>query len=444
MPKKKGGGATAVASEAEKKQLAQAVEENEAKAVERKNILDYVEAEPFDLEAIVGKDWSPDNPAVAYVELTPGQCRWLIEKRCDRNRPVRANSVTEYSDRMLLGSFEAFTGNVLAFARFPDGIISLVNGQHQCRGAWLAAARMIANPAYADSDEVAITLQNFKLKFVLVAGIDPDGVQLLDHGVQRTHTDVIAATDMFSNVTDPAEKKKLNSWYPTAAKIVFFRAQYGESVRCPRKFQFHELTEIQQDENFAYLKTACLELMKHVKDRPDIVSPQKGFNGNYLVATAFAVYLAAGEAKANEFLQAVRDYVVGGDEVVAEREKGNGLYRALERYGAKNGRQSVLDNDQKLSCLMAGADAFLKGTTYDKPSAVKTPVPHPSLGGNDELGGFKLRWLDKIDNHVLTPEEIEQRKLPAAELPKGFNPKEAKGRKARFIMTHEDSVLERY
>lgn len=439
MPKKPSGkGATTQTTE--KQQLEKAVSDNAAEPKpERKDILQLVPIEEFKLPE---QDWSPENPVVDIVELTPGQCRYIIEKLCPRNRKVRANTVVEYSDRMLAGSFEGFTGNQLGFAKFSDNVRSLCNGQHQLRAAWLTKARLLANP----DTESAIDPDNFTLKMVMVCGIDPDSVQLLDHGTPRTHQDVVGGTDMFSDIENEADRNTLNRWYSTAAKIIHFRRAYGESVRCPRKFQFHELTAITTGKDTEWLETACRHLMALVKDRPDMVKPQGGVNASYLVAAAFCLFRVAGATKAKAFMQAVSDYYGGGDPVQAEREKGNGLYFALDRYLTKSGRSSDLSNDQKLSALMAGAAYILNPDSMkvSKPSEVKVTVPYPSLGKHDDLGSFAYRWVDGQDGHILTEEEIKQRELPEAVPPKDYDPINSKGAKARFVLTKGHSKLERY
>lgn len=442
MPKKPtGGGKAKTATASEKQQLEQQVSDQAAeKKPERRDILQLVEIEEFKLPS--DKDWSPENPIVDIVELTPGQCRYIIEKLCPRNRKVRPQTVVEYSDRMLAGSFEGFTGNQLGFTRFADNARSLCNGQHQLRAAWLTAARLLANP---DTD-TELDLESFKLKMVMVCGIDPDSVQLLDHGTPRTHQDVVGGTDLFSDIEDLGDRHTLDRWYSTAAKIIHFRRAYGESVRCPRKFQFHELTAITTSKDTEWLKTACLHLLKLVKNRPEMVKPQGGVNASYLVASAFALQRVAGAAKARDYMQAVSDYYGGGDPVAAEREKGNGLYFALDRYLSKNGKTAALSNDGKLSALMFGAAAFMDPENHKcaRPGDVKVQIPYPSLGKHDELGSFAYRWVDSQDNHVLTEEEITQRELGEPVLPKEIDVTALKGAKARYPLTKGHSKLERF
>lgn len=441
MPKKPAAKAvSAKASEKEQLEAVVAESRQEEKKPERRNILDLVEAEEFKYPG--SQEWSPENPVVDVVELTPGQCRYIIEKLCPRNRKVRDKSVVEYSDRMLEGSFEGFTGNQLGFTRFKDNTISLCNGQHQLRAAWLTKARLLANPDTPSE----IDPETFKLKMVMVLGIDPDSVQLLDHGTPRTHQDVVGGTDVFKDIEEPNDRNTLNRWYSTAAKIIHFRRAYGESVRCPRKFQFHELTEIMHDSKMEWLATACRALLKLVKDNPDITKPQGGVNASYLVATAFLISEVASRSKANEFLTKIADYYKGGDEVAAERAKGCGVYYALDRYLSKNGRSQELSQDGKLSVLMAAARAFLnpEENRVSKPSEVKFTIPFESLGKGDKLGSFAYRWIDSQDGHLLTEKEIEERELGEPVPPKDFDPATAKGQKARFPLTKGHSKLERY
>lgn len=399
--------------EVEEGEVTETIESLEnAQTEEEKNILDLVEEETFEVP-----DFDTDEKIVKLVTVTPGQAKYLISKFCARNRPVRPNTVIQYKNRMLRGGFVDFTGNQLGFCRFSDGTRSMVNGQHQLRALMNAAAELLNNPE-ADS---YIPLDELKLEMVMVTGISPDAVSLLDHGTPRTHTDVVYSTDLFSGPdVEASDVKFLSNTYSTAAKIVCFREKYGQGVMSRRKFEYDEIQKIAYSESHAYLKRAVLKIKELADNDPRIIKPRIGVNASYLAATAFAVYRATNKTTADKFLDEVASYFaqLGEDKTTMKIEDGNGLFQSLSRYNAAslNGKR-----EERLHCLMAGAAAFLTGQKYMKPSDVPTAgTVHPSLGKDDQVGEFQYVWVDTRDGHTLTEEEIAENDLPEAGIPAGF------------------------
>lgn len=383
----------------------------EAETEEEKNILDLIEEVEFEVP-----DFEQDEKTAQVVIVSPGQAKYLINKFCSRNRPVRPNTVIQYKGRVLRGGFEDFTGNQLGFCRFDDGTRSIVNGQHQLRALWAAAAELLNNP------EIDTNLSDeLQLEMVMVTGISPAGVSLLDHGTPRSHTDVVYSTDLFSGPDVEAKDVKfLSNTYSTAAKIVWFREKYGQGVMSRRKFEFDELQRIADSKEFDYLKKAVLHIKKLNEDDPRVCKPRVGVNASYLAAAAFAVYRAAGKGRAEQFLEEVGSYYknLGEDKTSLKVEDGNGLYQALSRYNAQT---LAGKREERLHCIMAGAAAFLLGTKYDTPGKVPTlGIVHPTLGGEDQVGEFQFVWVDTRDGHVLTDEEIEVAELPEAGYPEKF------------------------
>lgn len=414
--------------------------DKEDKAPPPPPITDLVEMTPFVIPEVTDECWEKGR-SEGPVMITPGMAKFLLAKFCDRNRRVRPNTVNEYADRILAGGFKQFSGNVLGFAKFDDGDLrSMVNGQHQCHALVLAAARLLKNP---DMEVDVDGVNDLAIPMTVTFGIDPDSIPLLDHGTPRTHADVVQGSDAFVGIEDKDDLKKLSTMFATAAKIILFRTKYGKGVECRQKFQFHELAELNESDKFAWLKTACTEVLRISQNNKKITQPQGGVNASYLAAAAFSVYQVAKATKAKEFLAKVEEYysLVGSDEMKKHLKDGEGVFNALAYYHEK-GFEGM--REQRLACVYAAAYAFLHGTVYNKKSDMDLSIPFKSLGKGDDLGDYRYRWIDADDHHQLTDVEIAERQLGEPGLPKGWKEHEAKGVKARFVHREGKSVVERF
>lgn len=111
------------------------------------------------------------EPCVEFIDVSPAEARHVLLHRNDMNRVMRNKRTQDYA-RDVLGKAWPVNGETVKF----DYHGQTLDGQHRFE----AVASLLGE---VDDD--------FRLRFLVVAGLDPAVRDTIDHGIPRSHADVL-------------------------------------------------------------------------------------------------------------------------------------------------------------------------------------------------------------------------------------------------------------
>lgn len=135
---------------------------------------------------------SATKPSVEFIDVSPAEARHVLLHRNEANRNLRSNRASDYA-RDVQAKAWPVNGETVKFC--TRGLF--LDGQHRFH----AVASL--------ENEVS---EDFRVRFLVVAGLDPGVRDTIDHGIPRTHADVLRYHNRRNPPTLAAITRKAMDW----------------------------------------------------------------------------------------------------------------------------------------------------------------------------------------------------------------------------------------